>query len=73
MLMLSGDQDGGAPVDGVEVLERKLGQVYRLYGQADHFRSVVYKNTAHEYLPEMKAEMVAWFEKHLPVQPSGTK
>ena len=73
MLMLSGDQDGGAPTDGIEVLERKLGQVYRLYGQAGHFRSVVYKNTAHEYLPEMKAEMVAWFEKHLPVQRSGTK
>jgi dienelactone hydrolase len=25
MLMLSGDQDGGAPTDGIAVLERKLG------------------------------------------------
>jgi hypothetical protein len=29
---------------------------------------VIYKDTGHEYLPEMRAEMVAWFEKHLPVK-----
>ena len=67
MLMLSGDQDGGAPADGVVTLEKKLAAVYRLHGKEDHFRSVLYKNTGHEYLPEMKAEMVEWFEKHLPV------
>jgi dienelactone hydrolase len=67
MLMLSGEQDGGAPADGVETLEKKLAAVYRLHGKEDHFRSVLYKNTGHEYLPEMKAEMVEWFEKHLPV------
>ena len=68
MLMLSGDQDGGAPTDGILVLERKLAAVYGLYGQADRFRSVIYRGTGHEYLPEMKAEMLAWFEKHLPVE-----
>lgn len=66
MLMLSGDQDGGAPADGIEVLERKLGAVYRMFGKPDDFRSVIYEQTGHEYLPEMKAEMLAWFEKHLP-------
>jgi dienelactone hydrolase len=67
MLMLSGDQDGGAPTDGIAVLERKVGAVYRLFGKPGCFRSVVYEKTGHEYLPEMKAEMLAWFEKHLPV------
>jgi dienelactone hydrolase len=67
LLMLSGDQDAGLPLDGIEVLEKKLASVYRLMDKADAFRSVVYKNTGHEYLPEMKAEMVRWFEKHLPV------
>jgi hypothetical protein len=57
-LELSGDQDGGAPTDGIEVLEKKLGALYRLYGKGENFRSVVYKNTGHEYLPEMKTEMV---------------
>jgi hypothetical protein len=67
-LELSGDQDGGAPADGVEVLEKKLGGLYRLYGKPDHFRSVLYKDTGHEYLPEMRSEMVAWFERHLPAR-----
>ena len=67
MLMLSGDQDGGAPTDGVVTLERKLSDVYRLYGKPENFRSVIYKDTGHEYLPEMKDEMVQWFERHLPV------
>lgn len=67
-LELSGDQDGGAPTDGVVALEKKLGPLYRLYGKGDHFRSVIYKDTGHEYLPEMRTEMVAWFEKHLPVK-----
>jgi hypothetical protein len=66
MLQLSGDQDGGAPTDGIVVLEKKLAAVYGLYGQAPRFRSVVYRGTGHEYLPEMKAEMLAWFEKYLP-------
>jgi dienelactone hydrolase len=65
MLQLSGDQDGGAPTDGVEMLEKKLSAVYRLYGKPENFRSVIYRNTGHEYLPEMRVEMVAWFEKHL--------
>lgn len=65
MLMLSGDQDGGAPTDGIEVLEKKLGQVYRLHDKGDAFRSVVYQKTGHEYLSEMKTEMLQWFERHL--------
>jgi dienelactone hydrolase len=67
-LELSGDQDGGAPTDGIETLEKKLAAIYRLYGKEENFRSVIYAKTGHEYLPEMKEEMVRWFEKHLPVK-----
>jgi dienelactone hydrolase len=66
-LELSGDQDGGAPTDGVMMLEKKLGPLYRLYGKPDRFLSVIYKGTGHEYLPEMKVEMLAWFDRYLPV------
>ncbi len=67
-LELSGDEDQGAPVDGVLTLEKKLGQVYRLYGKESNFKSIVYEKTGHEYLPEMREEMVRWFEKTLPVK-----
>ncbi|MBI3823097.1 MAG: dienelactone hydrolase family protein [Planctomycetes bacterium] len=66
-LELSGDQDQGAPLDGVVMLEQKLAPVYRLYGKESNFRSVVYEKTGHEYLPEMREEMARWFEKALPV------
>ena len=41
MLMLSGDQDGGLPLDGIEILERKVGQMYRLHSQLDLVQSLV--------------------------------
>jgi len=65
LIMLSGDRDFGLPLTGIEVLEKKIGQVYRLHGKPDHFRSVVYADTAHEYLPEMREQMAAWFKQHL--------
>ena len=65
MLQLSGDQDHNAPPDGVVSLEKKLIDVYRLYNQPERFRSILYRDTGHEYLPEMRHEMVAWFEKYL--------
>jgi dienelactone hydrolase len=65
MLMLSGELDRLAPPSGIEVLEAKLKSVYALYGRPDHFHSVIYRNTGHEYLPEMKARMFDWFDKHL--------
>jgi dienelactone hydrolase len=67
-LELSGDQDQGAPIDGVIQLDKKLGQVYRLYDKGSNFRSVIYGKTGHEYLPEMRAEMAQWFEKTLPLR-----
>jgi hypothetical protein len=65
MLQLSGDQDRNAPPDGIEVLEKKIAPVYRLYGKPENFLSVLYQNTGHEYLPEMRSSMVEWFQRHL--------
>ncbi len=71
MLMLSGDQDGGAPTDGIIALEKKLDGVYRLHGAGEKFRSVLYRDTGHEYLAEMKDEMLRWFTRWLPVEGAG--
>lgn len=66
MLQLNGDGDTTCPVDGIEILEQKLGSVYEMHGRADCFQSVVYTNTGHVYLPDMKQRMLAWFTRHLP-------
>lgn len=64
-LALTGDSDQGSPVSGIKVLERKLNDVYSLYGAAENFKSIIYPNTGHWYTDEMKVEMASWFEKHL--------
>ncbi len=66
VLQLNGDSDPSCPVTGIEVLEKKLADVYRMFEKPQHFQSVVYKDTGHIYIPDMKQRMLAWFLKHLP-------
>lgn len=68
LLMLSGDSDRGAPLAGVEILEKKLSKVYSLHKKPHHFHSTVFHNTGHEYVKEMHDEMLQWFYKYLPVE-----
>jgi len=64
-LVLTGDSDAGSPLSGMKVLEKKLNDVYSLYGENDNFRSIIYENTGHVYTDEMKTEMLDWFNKKL--------
>jgi len=64
-LALTGDIDYGSPVDGIRVLEDKVSGVYRATGAPEQFKSIVYPDTGHVYTPEMRTEMLAWFERRL--------
>lgn len=64
-LALTGDLDYGSPVDGIRVLEEKVGHVYRAVGAPDRFKSIVYPNEGHVYTARMRQEMFAWFERWL--------
>jgi dienelactone hydrolase len=68
-LELCGDHDPVEPLDGIKILDEKTSALYQLYDDAENFRCIVYQNTPHAYLPEMKTEVFGWFEKHLPVNP----
>lgn len=65
MLALTGDRDPTSPPSGIRTLERKVKQIYRLYDAGDRFNSIIYEDTGHVYLPEMKKEMAAWFDRWL--------
>jgi dienelactone hydrolase/lysophospholipase L1-like esterase len=65
LLTLTGDIDRGSPVDGIKVLEEKVGAVYRANDASDQFKNIIYKDTGHVYTPQMRAELLAWFEKWL--------
>ncbi len=70
-LALTGDLDYGSPVDGIRVLEEKVGGVYRAVGAGENFRNVIYPDVGHSYTPAMRAEMLAWFERWLKPSPFG--
>ena len=64
-LVLTGDSDKGSPLSGMRVLEEKLDAVYSLYGEKEHFKSIIYPNTGHVFTDEMKIEMLRWFDRYL--------
>ena len=64
-LALTGDLDYGSPADGIRALEEKVGRVYATLGASDRFKSILYPDVGHAYTPEMRQEMLAWFERWL--------
>jgi dienelactone hydrolase len=64
-LFMTGDVDGGSPIDGIRILESKAKQAYALYGKTNEFESVVYPGMGHEYRPEMWQKTLAWMDSHL--------
>lgn len=67
-LALTGDLDYGSPADGIRIIEEKAGHVYRTLGAGDSFRSILYPDTGHVYTPEMRLQMLAWFQRWLKPQ-----
>jgi hypothetical protein len=51
------------------VLEDRVGRVYKATGYPEGMRSVLYPQVGHTYTPQMRAEMLAWFERWL--KPGG--
>jgi lysophospholipase L1-like esterase/dienelactone hydrolase len=65
VLFLTGELDAGSPADGIRVIEEKVGGVYKAVGAGERFRSVRYPDVGHTYTPEMRQEMLAWFDRWL--------
>ena len=65
MLFMTGDQDGGSPVEGVRKLGDIVSKVYALHGKdaGSHFESTIYPGVGHVYLPEMWEKTVAWMDR----------
>jgi lysophospholipase L1-like esterase/dienelactone hydrolase len=65
VLFLTGELDAGSPADGIKVIEAKAGGVFKTIGAEEKFRSVRYPDVGHTYAPEMRKEMLAWFDRWL--------
>jgi dienelactone hydrolase len=63
MLFMTGDQDGGSPVEGVRHLGDIVGKVYGLSGSQERFENAIYPGVGHVYLPDMWQRTMAWMGK----------
>lgn len=70
-LALTGDLDAGSPADGVRDLEREVSKVYTAVGAPERFRSVLYPEVGHTVTPEMRRELLAWFDRWLHPEPTA--
>jgi dienelactone hydrolase len=70
-LALTGELDAGSPADGIRVIEKEAKAIYQTLDASDRFRSVLYPEIGHTYTPEMRKEMLAFFERWL--QPTAPR
>jgi dienelactone hydrolase len=70
-LALTGELDAGSPADGVRALEAHVRPVYAALGAAERFRSILYPETGHTVTPQMRAELLAWFDRWLAPEGAG--
>ncbi len=64
-LALTGELDAGSPADGVRELDTQVSAVYAALGAPERFRSVLYPDTGHTVTPQMRTELLAWFQRWL--------
>jgi fermentation-respiration switch protein FrsA (DUF1100 family) len=72
LLALTGELDAGSPADGVRALEQAVGRTYAALGAEGRFRSILYPDTGHTVTPEMRREMLAWFDRWLKGAPAAS-
>lgn len=67
MLFMTGDKDGGSPVEGVRRIGEAVGRVYALHerGTAQAFENTIYPGVGHVYLPEMWEKTMQWLDRWL--------
>ena len=65
LLTLTGDQDAGSPLDGVNKINQFVAGLYELYGVPQQFKGNVYQGVGHTYTKEMWDETFNWFETYL--------
>jgi dienelactone hydrolase len=65
MLFMTGDQDGGSPIQGVKHLGKIVSQAYALHGsdKIQRFENTIYPGIGHVYLPEMWDKTVKWLDR----------
>ncbi len=65
LITLTGSDDAGSPVEGVNAINAFCLDVYSLYNASENFSGKVYDGIGHEFTPAMWDEAMLFFDKHL--------
>lgn len=63
-LSVNGRKDPLTPPEGVERIRAELLPLYRTYGREENLHIELF-DCAHQELPQMRAEILAWMDRHL--------
>jgi dienelactone hydrolase len=62
-LVLVGDQDALAPIEGVHAIQTFVSGIYDLYGAADQYQVLIHPGVGHQYTPTMFATLMEWMQR----------
>jgi dienelactone hydrolase len=65
VLFMTGDEDGGSPVAGIQKIEKAVKQVYALHEKENAFQNIIYPRTGHVYTNDMWSKMLQWMDEQL--------
>jgi dienelactone hydrolase len=65
LLMINGDSDPVAPLEGLQIADQVIEQAYRRAGVPDHVRLLLAKNSGHTVTAEQQKAIFEWFERWL--------
>jgi dienelactone hydrolase len=71
ILLMTGDQDRGSPVAGIQKIESAVKPVYQVLGRDSQFQNRIFPGVGHVYTQEMWNSMLAWMELHLQQDAAG--
>jgi dienelactone hydrolase len=60
VLFMTGDEDPGSPLAGIQKIEAGVKPVYKLLGAESGFQNMIYPKTGHVYTPDMWNTMILW-------------
>ncbi len=65
LLTMTGTEDEGSPLPGVNKINNFAAKLYKLYKAENEFQGLTYPGLGHDFTPEMWETMLSWFREKL--------
>lgn len=65
LLTLTGTEDGGSPVSGINIIDDVLNKIYALFPDKGRYQKILYSGIGHRFTAQMWDDSMNWLELHL--------